>query len=118
MGVLTPISRSCGGPISLDYAARIQSNRFRECPLRSYFFCRSMRRAPMKMNAATPIVSTVPRITATLNSIVFGFLIQVEGLLAWIIHDFTGEKRKDALKGLMNTGFLANPAFSFGASQR
>jgi hypothetical protein len=25
--------------------------------------------------------------------------------LAWIIHDFTGEKRKDALKGLMNTGF-------------
>jgi len=25
--------------------------------------------------------------------------------LAWIIHDFTGDKRKDALKGLMNTGF-------------
>jgi hypothetical protein len=25
--------------------------------------------------------------------------------LAWIIHDFTGEKRKDALKGVMNTGF-------------
>jgi transcription antitermination factor NusG len=38
--------------------------------------------------------------------------------LAWIIHDFTGEKRKDALKGVMNTGFLANPAFPFGASQR
>ena len=39
-------------------------------------------------------------------------------VLAWIIHDFTGEKRKDALKGVMNTGFFANPAFSFGASQR
>jgi hypothetical protein len=25
--------------------------------------------------------------------------------LAWIIHDFTGEKRKDALKGVMNTEF-------------
>jgi hypothetical protein len=25
--------------------------------------------------------------------------------LAWIIHDFTGKKRKDALKGVMNTGF-------------
>jgi len=25
--------------------------------------------------------------------------------LAWIIHDFTGEKGKDALKGVMNTGF-------------
>ena len=25
--------------------------------------------------------------------------------LAWIIHDFAGEKRKDALKGVMNTGF-------------
>src|ERR1700730_16315815 len=25
--------------------------------------------------------------------------------LAWIIHDLTGEKRKDALKGVMNTGF-------------
>jgi CHASE3 domain sensor protein len=38
--------------------------------------------------------------------------------LAWIIHDFTGEKRKDALKGVMNTGFWQNPAFPFGASQR
>jgi hypothetical protein len=26
-------------------------------------------------------------------------------LLTWIIHEFTGEKRKDALKGVMNTGF-------------
>jgi hypothetical protein len=26
-------------------------------------------------------------------------------VLAWIIHDFSGEKRKDALKELMNTGF-------------
>jgi hypothetical protein len=25
--------------------------------------------------------------------------------LAWIIRDFTGEKRKDALKEVMNTGF-------------
>src|SRR5208337_167599 len=25
--------------------------------------------------------------------------------LAWIIHDFAGKKRKDALKGVMNTGF-------------
>jgi hypothetical protein len=25
--------------------------------------------------------------------------------LAWIIHDFAGEKRKDALKEVMNTGF-------------
>jgi len=28
-----------------------------------------------------------------------------QGCLAWIIHDFTGEKRKDALKGVMNNGF-------------
>jgi hypothetical protein len=27
------------------------------------------------------------------------------GPLAWIIHDFAGEKRKDALKEVMNTGF-------------
>jgi hypothetical protein len=26
-------------------------------------------------------------------------------VLAWIIHDFAGEKRKDALKEVMNTGF-------------
>jgi hypothetical protein len=26
-------------------------------------------------------------------------------LLAWIIRDFTGEKRKDALKEVMSTGF-------------
>ena len=25
--------------------------------------------------------------------------------LAWIIHEFSGQKRKDALKGMMNTGF-------------
>ena len=29
----------------------------------------------------------------------------VRDRLAWIIHDFTDEKRKDALKGVMNTGF-------------
>jgi hypothetical protein len=31
--------------------------------------------------------------------------LNFHGDLTWIIHDFTGEKRKDALKGLMNTGF-------------
>jgi hypothetical protein len=31
--------------------------------------------------------------------------IPVSAALAWIIHDLTGEKRKDALKGVMNTGF-------------
>ncbi len=36
----------------------------------------------------------------------FRFLVLVLTLLlAWIIHDFTGEKRKDALKGVMNTEF-------------
>ena len=45
------------------------------------------------------------------------FRVIREGL-AWIIREFTGEKRKDALKGVMNTGFLQNPAFPFGASQR
>ena len=35
--------------------------------------------------------------------------------LAWIIHEVSSQKRKDALKGMMNTGF-ARPAFSFGAS--
>jgi hypothetical protein len=29
----------------------------------------------------------------------------VRATLAWIIHDFTGERRRDALKGVMNTGF-------------
>jgi hypothetical protein len=31
--------------------------------------------------------------------------IEIADALAWIIQDFTGEKRKDALKGVMNTGF-------------
>ena len=35
--------------------------------------------------------------------------------LAWIIHPVSSQKRKDALKGMMNTGF-ADPAFPFGAS--
>ncbi|MGA7792996.1 MAG: hypothetical protein WCA19_08150 [Candidatus Acidiferrales bacterium] len=35
--------------------------------------------------------------------------------LAWIIHPVSSQKRKDALKGMMNTGF-AHPAFPFGAS--
>jgi len=35
--------------------------------------------------------------------------------LAWIIHEVSSQKRKDALKGMMNTGF-AHPAFPFGAS--
>jgi hypothetical protein len=35
--------------------------------------------------------------------------------LAWIIHEVSSQKRKDALKGMMNTGF-ARPAFPFGAS--
>ena len=35
--------------------------------------------------------------------------------LAWIIHQGSSQKRKDALKGMMNTGF-ADPAFPFGAS--
>jgi hypothetical protein len=37
------------------------------------------------------------------------------GFLAWIIHEISSQKRKDALKGMMNTGF-ADPAFPFGAS--
>src|SRR5260370_41759448 len=36
-------------------------------------------------------------------------------VLAWIIHEVSSKKRKDALKGMMNTGF-AHPAFPFGAS--
>jgi hypothetical protein len=35
--------------------------------------------------------------------------------LAWIIHQVSSQKRKDALKGMMNTGF-PDPAFPFGAS--
>jgi hypothetical protein len=35
--------------------------------------------------------------------------------LAWIIHSVSSQKRKDALKGMMNTGF-ADPTFPFGAS--
>ena len=35
--------------------------------------------------------------------------------LAWIIHEVSSQKEKDALKGMMNTGFL-DPAFPFGAS--
>jgi len=35
--------------------------------------------------------------------------------IAWIIHPVSSQKRKDALKGMMNTGF-AHPAFPFGAS--
>ena len=36
-------------------------------------------------------------------------------VLAWIIHEVSSQKRKDALKGMMNTGFR-DPAFPFGAS--
>jgi hypothetical protein len=40
----------------------------------------------------------------------------VEGvILAWIIHEVSSQERKDALKGMMNTGFR-HPAFPFGAS--
>ena len=39
----------------------------------------------------------------------------MEEALAWIIHEVSSEKREDALKGMMNTGF-ADPAFPFGAS--
>jgi hypothetical protein len=35
--------------------------------------------------------------------------------LAWIIHEVSSQKRKDALKGMMNTGFR-DPALPFGAS--
>jgi hypothetical protein len=35
--------------------------------------------------------------------------------LSWIIHEVSSQKSKDALKGMMNTGF-ARPAFPFGAS--
>jgi hypothetical protein len=50
----------------------------------------------------------------------FGVLrpLQIEffrSLLAWIIHPVSSQKRKDALKGMMNTGFT-HPAFPFGAS--
>jgi hypothetical protein len=38
-----------------------------------------------------------------------------EDTLAWIIHEVSSQKRKDALKGMMNTGFR-HPAFPFGAS--
>jgi hypothetical protein len=44
--------------------------------------------------------------------------LQIEffrNLLAWIIHEVSSQKSKDALKGMMNTGF-ARPAFPFGAS--
>ena len=40
---------------------------------------------------------------------------EVARRLAWIIHEVSSQKRKDALKGMMNTGF-ARPAFPFGAS--
>jgi hypothetical protein len=36
-------------------------------------------------------------------------------VLAWIIHEVSSEKREDALKGMMNTGFR-HPAFPFEAS--
>jgi hypothetical protein len=39
----------------------------------------------------------------------------LHGALAWIIHQVSSQKRKDALKGMMNTGF-PDPAFPFGAS--
>ncbi len=35
--------------------------------------------------------------------------------LAWIIHEVSSQERKDALKGMMNTG-VAAPTFHFGAS--
>jgi hypothetical protein len=41
--------------------------------------------------------------------------VQPNTTLAWIIHEVSSQKSKDALKGMMNTGF-ARPAFPFGAS--
>ena len=41
--------------------------------------------------------------------------IRQDGPLAWIIHEVSSQKRKDALKRMMNTGFR-HPASSFGAS--
>src|SRR5208282_1945567 len=37
---------------------------------------------------------------------------EIHDALAWIIHEVSSQKRKDALKGMMNTGF-ARPAFPF-----
>jgi hypothetical protein len=41
--------------------------------------------------------------------------LEKETSLAWIIHEVSSQKRKDALKGMMITGFR-HPAFPFGAS--
>ncbi len=42
------------------------------------------------------------------------FLVALKDL-AWIIHEVSSQERKDALKGMMNTG-VAAPTFHFGAS--
>jgi len=58
--------------------------------------------------------------TATFQALDSKFSVKIPlhpffGCIAWIIHEVSSQKRKDALKGMMNTGFL-HPAFPFGAS--
>ena len=70
-------------------------------------------------NIALPYI---PRVFSWLNSMTSkvardGQYRDIGGnkTLAWIIHQVSSQKRKDALKGMMNTGF-PDPAFPFGAS--
>ena len=54
-----------------------------------------------------------PLVPGTLIEVIF--MSNGGPVLAWIIHEVSSQKRKDALKGMMNTGF-ARPAFPVGAS--
>jgi hypothetical protein len=57
--------------------------------------------SPFPVRTGAPFAEIVGLLPLTSNA-VFGFKCSS---LARIIRDFTGEKRKDALKGVMNTGF-------------
>ena len=63
----------------------------------------------------TPLTAIYFFVTNVLDGLVGVLTPEQHEHLTWIIHPVSSQKRKDALKGMMNTGF-AHPAFPFGAS--
>jgi hypothetical protein len=70
---------------------------------------RSSIMAKKKKNTGVPYEKLVQGIFQAIND------QEKVATIAWIIHEVSSQKEKDALKGMMNTGFL-DPAFPFGAS--
>ena len=86
---------------------------YQERPTRKFGRLPLLKLLPCFLDGPTPIMEQTVELGAT-KSCEVGFRGS-QHPLAWIIHEVSSQRRKDALKGMMNTG-LADPAFPFGAS--